>query len=380
MSRTYRLGMIGFGHMHVNDVMRRFNEVKTDQSNIEWVACADTVADVPEVRTSTFTRDWNVQYAREAIGIPKVYRDYHEMLDKERFDLVGIYSENSKHAEVAEALASKGVNILIEKPMAESLASALRIVRAADAAGVSLAINWPSTWSSSTRKCKALIDQGVIGQPIQMKWRSGHTGPLGAGAAHQGVAAGSEGLTDAERGKTWWHRAGTGGGALLDYCSYGACLSRWYIGQPAVSVVGMAGTFGSLHYAADDNAILTVRFPTAFALLEASWTTLDHGVATGPIIYGETGTLVVDRVGARQIVRICRGRGHEPEIVECEALPYDQTSIAHAYIHHLETGEPMHETLLPRFNLEAMAILDAGVRSIQSGKQELVDDARWCVK
>ena len=39
-----RVGLIGFGHMHVNDVMRRFNEVP----GVQWVAAADTVADPPE--------------------------------------------------------------------------------------------------------------------------------------------------------------------------------------------------------------------------------------------------------------------------------------------------------------------------------------------
>ena len=30
------------------------------------------------------------------------------------------------------------------------------------------------------------------------------------------------------------------------------------------------------------------------------------------------------------------------------------------------------------FNLEAMAILDAGIRSAASGKLALADDPRWC--
>ena len=45
---------------------------------------------------------------------------------------------------------------------------------------------------------------------------------------------------------------------------------------------------------ADDNAAVLVRFPSALALLESTWTTFDHGVATGPIVYGSTGTLVVE--------------------------------------------------------------------------------------
>ena len=39
MSVTYRLGAIGFAHMHVNSLLDRFAELP----NVEWVACADTV-------------------------------------------------------------------------------------------------------------------------------------------------------------------------------------------------------------------------------------------------------------------------------------------------------------------------------------------------
>ena len=34
------------------------------------------------------------------------------------------------------------------------------------------------------------------------------------------------------KGAEWWHQSAPGGGALLDYCCYGACLSRWFIGEP----------------------------------------------------------------------------------------------------------------------------------------------------
>jgi hypothetical protein len=51
--------------------------------------------------------------------------------------------------------------------------------------------------------------------------------------------------------------------------------------------------------------------------------------------------------------------------------------VAGEFIHHLETGEPLHPTLEMMFNLEAMAILDAGMRSTASGKLELVDNATW---
>ena len=60
-------------------------------------------------------------------------------------------------------------------------------------------------------------------------------------------------------------------------------------------------------------------------------------------------------------------------------MPEGRTQIAQEYIHHLDTGEPLHPTLEMMFNLEAMAVLDAGVRSADSGKMEAVDSSTWCI-
>lgn len=375
MPKTYRLGVIGFAHMHVNGLIRSFAGLP----NVEWVACADTVPDVPELVEVRSSRAWNLRQAHEVTGIPKVYGDYREMLEKERFDFVIFCPENAKHGEVAEAIAAHGAHMLTEKPMAASLPEALRMVRAAQAHGVELFINWPSTWSPAIRKAKELLDQGVIGDLWQVKWRAGSMGPMSHGSTRPGPDGTPIEITDVEKGATWWHRAGTGGGALLDYCCYGACLARWYVGSPAVAAFGMMANFNSQYGSADDNAVITVRFPRAMAILEATWSCVDHGVPTGPILYGTTGTLVVERQGGQQTVKIARGRGREPEYVPGDPLPPGRQNIAQEIMHHFETGEPVHETLQAGFNLDAQAILDAGIRSAASGKLELVNDARWCV-
>ena len=92
---------------------------------------------------------------------------------------------------------------------------------------------------------------------------------------------------------------------------------------------------------------------------------------TGPIVYGTEGTLVVERQGERRVVREARG-GPEVKVHEAAPLPAGRATIAEELIHHLDTGEPLHTCLDAAFNLEAMAILDAGVRSAESGRLELV--------
>lgn len=153
-------------------------------------------------------------------------------------------------------------------------------------------------------------------------------------------------------------------------------VSRWYIGQPAVAVMAMRANLQSQWGTADDNAAVLVRFPSALALLEGTWTTFDHGVATGPIVYGSTGTLVVEGGANSPQVRLERGHG-DTTVYTAEPLPAGRHDVAHEMIHHLNTGEPVHPTLDMQANLEYMAIIDAAARSCESGRLELVQNAAW---
>ncbi len=365
MAKKYRLGVIGFAHMHINELMKQFGALP----NTEWVACADTVPNVPERVVARFTRDWNKQHALTEIGIPKAYDDYREMLEKEQFDIVMFCPENARHGEVGKAIAAKGAHLVTEKPMAARLDDARAMDRAAREAGVKLMVNWPSTWQPAARKMKELLDEGAIGRLLEVKCRQGSLGPLAHGSTHPGIDGRAVEISDEEKGATWWHQDGTGGGALLDYCCYGACLARWYIGEPAVEGLGFRANLASPYGTAEDNAVIIARFPSAMALLEASWSTVDHGQPTGPMLYGQTGTMTMER-GA---VRLIQGKGSEPKFIAGDPLPAGRSNLAEEFIHHLETGEPLHPTLDPHFNLEAQAILEAGIRSIETKRMEAVE-------
>ena len=371
MAKRYRLGIIGFAHMHIVHLAAIFDK----HPQVEWVACADT-PHTPELRTAPFTRDWNRQQIVEKHKIPHVYLDYREMLQSEQLDIVLVTGENAQHPDIVVACAAAGVHVCVEKPMAMTLAGGLRMARACEAAGTTLLVNWPITWSPQARTAKRLLDEGVIGRVLEVKWRSGHTGPLGPSVRHPGVQQTSDAISGVERGATWWHQAAAGGGALIDYCCYGALVARWYLGVQATAALGMRANLDSPWGDADDNAIIIVRFPAAIALLEGSWTTWDHGVATGPIVYGTEGTLVIDGKAEDQAIRVERGDGITEKIAP-DPLPADRDDVAKEMIHHIETEDPLHPTLQLPLNLEVLAILDAGIRAASSQKMEVVDNSTW---
>ena len=374
MKRTYRVGVIGFAHMHINNVLALFGK----HPSIELVAGADTPPLRPELRVGPYTRQWNLQHALKCLGLPKSYDDYRSMLGKEKLDIVICCSENARHPEVVAACAAAGVHVCVEKPMARSLSDAVAMVRSVRAAGTKMLVNWPMTWNPSAHKTKALLDTGVIGRVIEVRTRLGHTGPLGSGAKHEGVAQEAAPLSANELSAVWWHDVAAGGGAMLDFCCYGAMLSRWLVGEPGVAAIGMRANLNSPFGNADDNGAMIVRFPQAMGLFEGTWTTFDHGVPCGPVVYGTDGTLVMDSVDGEPVVREEHGGGRTV-IHPAEPLLEDRQNIAYEYVHHLATGEPVHPTLDMMFNLDAMAILDAGLRSADTGKLEPVSNAHWCI-
>ena len=374
MGKKYRVGVVGFAHMHINNVLALFGK----HPQVELVACADVEPSRPELRKGPYTRQWNLEHALNDLGMPKACDDWRAMLAEEKLDIVIVCSENARHPEVVAACAAAGAHVCVEKPMARSLSDALAMVRSVQAAGTKMIVNWPIAWEPAARKTKALIDAGAIGRVLEVRTRLGHTGPLGTGASHAGVSEQAAPLTATELGAVWWHHVADGGGAMLDFCCYGAMVSRWFIGQPGLAAVGMKGNLNSPFGDADDNGAMIARFPGAMGLFEGTWTTWDHGVPCGPIVYGTTGTLVMESRDGKPVVRECRGGG-KTTVHPAKPLAKGRHTVAHELVHHLETGEPVHPTLEMALNLDAMAILDAGLRSAETGRQEAVNSAVWCI-
>jgi predicted dehydrogenase len=89
------------------------------------------------------------------------------MLDRDDVGVVFVATPHHLHAEQALAAAKAGKHVLIEKPMATSVADCDAILAACEAHGVRHTI----CFGQRTRKCniraKQLIDEGAIGKPLQ---------------------------------------------------------------------------------------------------------------------------------------------------------------------------------------------------------------------
>ncbi len=104
------------------------------------------------------------RFMQERWGVPAVYADYREMVEKERPDLVSVTTRAPLHAEVTIAAAGAGAKgVLCEKAMATSLREADAMIEACRRAGTVLVINHTRRWHPTYEQALQAVLDGAIG-------------------------------------------------------------------------------------------------------------------------------------------------------------------------------------------------------------------------
>ncbi len=77
----------------------------------------------------------------QKFGVPKVYDNAAELLEKEELDFVDIITDVDTHASFTKMAAAKGVDVICQKPMASSLEQAKEMVNTCEKKGVKLFVH-----------------------------------------------------------------------------------------------------------------------------------------------------------------------------------------------------------------------------------------------
>lgn len=90
--------------------------------------------------------------------------DVTELLKRSDIDAVAIATPVRTHAAFALAALEAGKHVLVEKPFADSVADAERMVASADKRGLTLMVDHTFIYSPPVRKIGALLDAGELGE------------------------------------------------------------------------------------------------------------------------------------------------------------------------------------------------------------------------
>jgi predicted dehydrogenase len=121
----------------------------------------------------------------ETYGIPSenVFEDWRDMAARDRFaDAVIVATQDAMHEEPAIAFAQKKYDMLLEKPMAPTEQACRNIVQAALDNGIIFGVCHVLRYTQSTRKLKAIIEEGTIGDVVSIQrlepvgyWHQAHS-------------------------------------------------------------------------------------------------------------------------------------------------------------------------------------------------------------
>lgn len=143
-----RIGVIGcgaFGQNHVRNL--------SEMSGIELVG----VADIDKNR---------LHLAKEKFGAPG-YQDYKELLTRD-LDAVTIAVPTTLHKKVACDALKKGIDVLVEKPIASTVEEAETIIQTAEKEGLNLMVGHVTRFEPTVMKLKTMIDKGGLGTVISL--------------------------------------------------------------------------------------------------------------------------------------------------------------------------------------------------------------------
>jgi len=333
LKEKIRVGLVGVAHPHVWG-----NLTSLRDSNLGTLCAASL--DNP-------TRDRDRERLQREFGVITTYGDYREMLDKEDLDAVLNYTDHVLRVPVTELAASKGLHVMVEKPMAYNLKDADKMLEAAGKNKIKLMINWPTMWSAAYRKAHELVDGGAIGSVFHLRTRVGHN------SCERENFAGS---------CFEWMGQKEAAGAYLDFCCYGVALAVWLMGMPK-RVFGTAGNFVKDFIPSYDNGIVVMMYDKGTATIEGTWSQIGQ-LPVGPLIYGTEGTIFL---GPKETMLFTKDNP-EGETVAADPLPQGERNAVEYFLTRLSQDKPVEGMCSPRFSRDAQEVLEAGLISSKNGK------------
>jgi predicted dehydrogenase len=337
-----RVGVLGLSHDHVWGNLAALD----GGAHGRLVAAAD-----PDARLRDRLRGLH--------GGVALHESFDALLERRDLDAVLVFSDNRTSAELGARALDRRLGVMIEKPMAADLAGARALVAAAQRAGALLMVNWPTAWRPALRHGLTLARDGAAGEPHQLSHRGGHAGPREFGCSPQFC----DWLYDPRR---------NGGGALVDYCGYGAVLCRLVLGRPQ-SVTAVAPPPRKPDLDAEDNAVAILSYPQALGLLEASWTQVGGEPGFAMIVYGERATLLVhqprptregERVGAGRVQLVTPDGGR---FIDPPPLPADERDGPTHFLSCLSTGRAVTDFCAADVGCDVQEVIAAAQRSSATG-------------
>ena len=236
---------------------------------------ARAIAAVPDIHLVAVCADELAPaeaFAAEHGGKP--YGDWRALLDDRAVDAVAITAPHHLHCEFAVAALAAGKHVLLEKPMARSVAECSRIIAAAETNRRKLMVGQIMHFVSPCLVAREILDRGELGKPV----------------------TGSSALQKIwmEPNRRGWHLDPATGGGMLMTAGIHALDQLVWLMDGRVGSVSAAASASFHDQKADDSAMMLLRFTDGRFAQVASIGFRDGGGTFDIDLVCEHGTLRID--------------------------------------------------------------------------------------
>ncbi|HEX6495544.1 MAG TPA: Gfo/Idh/MocA family oxidoreductase [Acidobacteriaceae bacterium] len=333
-----RVAIVGLVHGHVAGFLDQLPK----HTEVQLVGVSDPDAALRQKYADKYHLD------------PKIFFPTEEaMIVATHPQAVLVYTSILGHRRAIEEAARHHVAVMVEKPLATTLADALAIRRISQEDHVPVLVNYETTWYASNKAAYDELEAGRLGPLRKLVVHDGHKGPAEIGVQPEFL----KWLTDPQQ---------NGAGALFDFGCYGVDLATWLThGETPLTVTAVTQTLKPDKYPhVDDEGTIILTYPHAQAIIQGSWNwPFDRKDME---VYGATGSLMTikqDKVRERT-------QG-EKEATEREATPLAPPEDGSLdYLVAVLNGKlkPQGDLTALDTNVIVMQILDAARTSAQTGR------------
>lgn len=350
MKQHFRVAGISFEHMHMGDNLRMAAE--HDACEVVGV-CDPQLSRMHDAQRELQLRD------------DQLFADWQHCIEASQPDWLILCPATGDHAMWVERLAPFGLPLLIEKPMAASLADADRMIAACQQHDVVLAINWPIVWSPCHRTAKRLIEEGRIGQVIEVHYYGGNRGPLWHTTGKREISAEE---VAREKPNSWFYKRDKGGGSMLDYLGYGATIGTWFLnGAKPIEVTAVVDVPAGLEV--DEHSITIARYAFGLSKFETRWGTYTDPWTHQPqptcgfVLVGTAGTISsFDYAPSLCVQDAAHPQGIQVPVDQLQAPTQNPVQY---FVHCLQHSLPIEGPLSPQISRIGQQIVDTAHQSAQ---------------
>lgn len=263
--------LIGCGRIATNHI----KAAKNNQLNLT------AVCDVkPEAMETLLAK-----HGLERDFLIKRYTDYRQMLAGNDLELIAIATESGAHAQIALDCIEHGVHVIIEKPIAMSMADADEIIRRSEEKGTKVCACHQNRFNIAVQETRRALEAGRFGK-------------LSHGSIHVRWNRNRDYYAQAPWRGTW----AQDGGCLMNQCIHGIDLLRWMMGDEVEEVYGATRRQFHDYLECEDVGMAVVKFKNgAIGTIEGTSNVYPKNLEETLYLFGRNGTVKIGGTSTNNI-------------------------------------------------------------------------------